>query len=50
MVLANGRNFLVPTPDGRELKARIFGEDMKDPKGVFYHIHGGGNVFGSCAK
>lgn len=50
IVLSNGRNFLVPTPDGRLLKARVFGEGMTDPKGVFYHIHGGGNVFGSCSK
>lgn len=49
-VLASGRNFRVPISEERELNARVFGEEMTRPKGVYYHIHGGGNVLGSCER
>lgn len=48
-VLPNGREFEIPTPDGRHLKFRVFGENISVPKGVFYHIHGGGYVLGSAS-
>lgn len=51
VVLPNGRDFWVPVTEDRELKARVFGEEIpaSNRKGVFYHIHGGGNVLGSCS-
>ncbi|KAJ5964123.1 uncharacterized protein N7479_003999 [Penicillium vulpinum] len=45
----NTSDILVPSPEGHEIHCRVFGHDHPNPKGVFYHIHGGGYVLGSSA-
>ena len=49
MVLESGKNIQLPSREkGREIPCRVFQpEHGKKPKGVFYHIHGGGWVLQS---
>jgi len=48
IVLESGKNIKLPSRDsGREIPCRVFEPSNGKPKGVFYHIHGGGWVLQS---
>lgn len=48
VVLESGKDIKLPSRDkGREIPCRVFQPDKGKPKGVFYHIHGGGWVLQS---
>lgn len=49
-VLDSGKNITLPSRDpGRQIPCRVFEPASGKPKGVFYHIHGGGWVLQSEA-
>lgn len=48
VVLDSGKNIELPSRDsGRKIPCRVFVPENGKPKGVFYHIHGGGWVLQS---
>ncbi|KAK5694144.1 hypothetical protein LTR97_009765 [Elasticomyces elasticus] len=48
VVLDSGKNITIPSREpGRSIPCRVFTPDNGKPKGVFYHIHGGGWVLQS---
>lgn len=47
VVVPEGRDEVIPGPDGNDIRLRVFVPPGGDARGVYLHLHGGGWVLGS---